>query len=356
MTPDGCLAVSGSDDMTVRVWDLARGQCLRTLEGHHNWIGSVNVTPDGRRAVVGNGGPLGGTSGTLRLWDLEVGRCLRVFEGHSGQISSVTVTSDGYRAVSGSGDNTLRLWDLETGACLRTFTGHSAKVTSVGVTPDGWHAFSGSADETVRVWDVESGACMTVLDCSSAVTAVAVAGRGHVICAGTQGGEVLFLELHGVPFGPAILTAANPQQARCPVCGQEFVPPPGVVVAIQDGGQGSPTLAEGFGVQDTSIIHRPPATSSRASSAFLSSCPHCQHPLKFNPFFSAAEDYADVLRRGLEYSRREKGPDHEEILAHLTAMAVHLAANGKPDEACEYKREHDEIAARVAGKRKDVSP
>ena len=53
-----------------------------------------------------------------------------------------------------------------------------------------------------------------------------------------------------------------------------------------------------------------------------SACPHCQHPLQFNPFFAAAEDYAEVLSRGLEQSRREKGADHEETLAHLAALAA----------------------------------
>ena len=56
---------------------------------------------------------------------------------------------------------------------------------------------------------------------------------------------------------------------------------------------------------------------------------------------------ADVLRRGLAFSRREKGADHEETLAHLAALAVHLENAGKHTEAAELKREHDDLAARV---------
>ena len=37
--------------------------------------------------------------------------------------------------------------------------------------------------------------------------------------------------------------------------------------------------------------------------------------------FADADDYAEVLRRGLEQSRREKGDDHEKTLAHLAALA-----------------------------------
>ena len=51
MTPDGKRAVSGSDDKTLKVWDLESGRELRTLEGHADWVKAVAVTPDGKRAV-----------------------------------------------------------------------------------------------------------------------------------------------------------------------------------------------------------------------------------------------------------------------------------------------------------------
>jgi hypothetical protein len=135
-------------------------------------------------------------------------------------------------------------------------------------------------------------------------------------------GEVLFAEIRNIPSGAAILTAAKPQQARCPMCGQEFAPPPAVVAAIQD-----------------------QSANQNSKSGILSHCPHCQHSLQFNPFFSDAEDYAEVLRRGLEFSRREKGNDHEETLAHLAALAAHLEKTGKSPEARALAEERDRLAA-----------
>jgi len=32
--PDGRLVVSGSEDSTLKVWDVATGECVATLEGH----------------------------------------------------------------------------------------------------------------------------------------------------------------------------------------------------------------------------------------------------------------------------------------------------------------------------------
>ena len=38
MFPDGRRVVSGSFDETLKVWDVATGECVATLEGHSNWV------------------------------------------------------------------------------------------------------------------------------------------------------------------------------------------------------------------------------------------------------------------------------------------------------------------------------
>ncbi|MEI7899955.1 MAG: hypothetical protein WCK89_06855 [bacterium] len=129
------------------------------------------------------------------------------------------------------------------------------------------------------------------------------------------------------------------------MCDQEFAPPPAVIAAMQERSQESEVRSQ---KGELSCLDLP--ASAFADLRLLSACPHCQHPLQFNPFFSAAEDYADVLRRSLEYSRREKGTDHEETLAHLVALAVHLENAGKTVEAAEFRHEHDEMVAKKNAK------
>ena len=151
MTPDGHRAISGSDDRTLRVWDLESGICLNTLEGHSGTVTSVSLTPDGRRAISGS------DDHTLRVWNLESGCCVRTLEGHIRGVTSVSVVPDGRRAVSGSDDHTLRVWDLESGTCLRTIEGHRGSVSSMSITPDCRLAISAHMDSRLRVWDLESG-------------------------------------------------------------------------------------------------------------------------------------------------------------------------------------------------------
>ena len=158
VTPDGQRAVSGSNDFTLKVWDLESGKELQTLSGHQGSVRAVAVTPDGQRAVSGS------SDDTLKVWDLESGKRLQTLSGHRDIVRAVAVTPDGQRAVSGSFDGTLKVWDLESGKELQTLSGHRDIVLAVAVTPDGQRVVSGSSDGTLKVWDLESGQQLRTLD------------------------------------------------------------------------------------------------------------------------------------------------------------------------------------------------
>ena len=53
-SPDGTKVASGSDDNTVKLWDVTSGECLQTLEGHSSYVMSVSFSPDGTKVASGS--------------------------------------------------------------------------------------------------------------------------------------------------------------------------------------------------------------------------------------------------------------------------------------------------------------
>lgn len=67
-SPDGRTLASGSYDHTVKLWDLATRELLRTLEGHTDIILSVTFLPDGGTLASESRGRV------VKLWDPATGK------------------------------------------------------------------------------------------------------------------------------------------------------------------------------------------------------------------------------------------------------------------------------------------
>ncbi|MEH2436138.1 MAG: ribosome assembly protein 4, partial [Nostoc sp.] len=147
-SPDGKTLASGSDDNTIRLWDVSTGKAIKTLTGHSNSVISVGFSPDGKTLASGSG------DNTIKLWDVSTGKAIRTLTGHSSSVNSVGFSPDGKTLASGSFDKTIKLWDVSTGKAIKTLTGHSSSVISVGFSPDGKTLASGSDDKTVILWDL----------------------------------------------------------------------------------------------------------------------------------------------------------------------------------------------------------
>ncbi len=89
MTPDGKQIVSGSQDKTVRVWDIETGKTLRVIRGEvapGNWgmIFALALSPDGGQLAVGGQfhGSNRAVGSAIRLHDFASGKLETLFKGH----------------------------------------------------------------------------------------------------------------------------------------------------------------------------------------------------------------------------------------------------------------------------------
>ena len=176
LSADGQTLASGSEDQTIKLWNLETGQVNRTLTGHTASVRSVSLSSDGQTLASGS------SDNTIKLWIVQTGAVRQTLEGHSDSIWSVAFDRTGQLLISGSGDNTIKLWNVQTGQLRQTLEGHSGPVYSVALSPDGQNLASGSGDRTIKLWNAQTGALRyTLEEHGDAVRSVAFSPDGQQI-------------------------------------------------------------------------------------------------------------------------------------------------------------------------------
>jgi WD40 repeat protein len=177
-TPEGTVAVSGSEDKTLKIWDVQTGKLIRTLSGHRHFVTCLDVSPDGRLIASGS------YDDTVRLWDLHTGEELAVFSGHEGAISGIAFSPDGrFLASCAVNDTTTRLWDVRTLKESRSFD-NAYSFRNVAFSPDGKYLVMVGSWQ--RVLDLATGEIVRVFKEPSSES-VAFSPNGHLIACGGSG-------------------------------------------------------------------------------------------------------------------------------------------------------------------------
>lgn len=134
----------------IHLCNARSGKELRIISGHEDLILSLGFNPDGKLIASGS------QDATMKLWDVASGRNLGVFKGHSDDVNSVAFSPNGTAIVTGSADNTARVWNLKTRETVHTLIGHKHEVKQVCFSPNG-KTVASADDETVKLWDASSG-------------------------------------------------------------------------------------------------------------------------------------------------------------------------------------------------------
>jgi WD40 repeat protein/class 3 adenylate cyclase/tRNA A-37 threonylcarbamoyl transferase component Bud32 len=150
-----CILVACLDRM-MRLWDVATGRLLTTLE---NTTGGTffcaTCSDDGSRIAIGS------EDGIVTIWRPirkgAGGREGRVLHGHDGAPSHAWFSPDGSRIVTSAYDGTVKVWDTETLRDVSVFHGHAAAILHSVFSRDGKRIHSLSVDGVLKVWDAETG-------------------------------------------------------------------------------------------------------------------------------------------------------------------------------------------------------
>eukprot|EP00299_Pterocystis_sp_00344_P012055 c5735_g1_i3.p1 GENE.c5735_g1_i3~~c5735_g1_i3.p1 ORF type:complete len:598 (+),score=98.04 c5735_g1_i3:56-1795(+) len=144
---DGKLLCTGGKEGVVQVFDVNNRNPLRKYRKHQGPVRSTRFVPHTSHLISGS------DDKTLRLFDIPTQSQLCLFEAHEDQVRCVAPL-DSNVFVTGSYDHTVRIWDARTGRCSITMT-CDGPVEALQILPG--NSLLASADGTcVRFWDILS--------------------------------------------------------------------------------------------------------------------------------------------------------------------------------------------------------
>ena len=208
---DNKYIVSGSEDMTVRVWNLQRAVEEAIIQEHNSKVIGITITGDNKYivfctqdntiriwsfkdknniAILRRDSPfltacivatsddqyiLSGSLDTVRIWNIpeEVAlagdkgwvngiarmfatKYIREIDTSSGlRVRTIAITSDNEYIVTGSGDYPIKIWSFKDLKEIGALEGHTHPVVRVGITSDKNYIITVDAEKIVRIWSLQ---------------------------------------------------------------------------------------------------------------------------------------------------------------------------------------------------------
>lgn len=229
---EGDLIFSAAKDKSPSIWYSSNGERLGTFDGHDGVVWCVDVDWKSSKALTGSGDM------TVRLWDVESGKCLNTIDRDSsvrtclfsysgnmvaystdramnkpceiffadvrdpsqlGESVTRTTVTDNDKVTSilwGSLDETvvtghesgkLTQWDLKTNKVVTTVSEHTGNINDMQPSKDGTMFITASKDHTSKLFDTESVECMKTYKTDRPVNSACISPNlEHVVVGGGQ--------------------------------------------------------------------------------------------------------------------------------------------------------------------------
>ncbi|CDO70898.1 hypothetical protein BN946_scf184829.g6 [Trametes cinnabarina] len=199
--PYGTLVSASQEDSQPRVWDLLSGEEIGRLRGHRGTVKCIQV--EDQICLTGS------EDCTVRVWDLR-----RVDEDEEWEAGEMLSLSDVAEEDESTGDGERQkpngIRDGESsrpssvaereGACIRVLEGHTKAVTAMYFEDE--CLVTGASDKTMRQWDLNTGQCVMTMDILWAISHPPTSAPGAALPAHLFPGAAAAAGTFAVPTPP----------------------------------------------------------------------------------------------------------------------------------------------------------
>uniref|UniRef100_A0A7M5TY35 Uncharacterized protein n=1 Tax=Clytia hemisphaerica TaxID=252671 RepID=A0A7M5TY35_9CNID len=149
---------TGSQDKTIRLWDINTGKQKLVIKAHKREIRALAFGATGHRKLYS-----AGDDRQLLCHDVEVNRVIQKFKGQTSVIYDMAIYHPENLLISCGRDKLLKVHDLRTEKIVRSMRGHTNTVSQVVTNNFHKMVISAGHDSTIRLWDIGDGRCISTL-------------------------------------------------------------------------------------------------------------------------------------------------------------------------------------------------
>ena len=190
VTPAGNSIVSGADDGTLTIWDIASQTRFVSTHEYSDRINDMILSPDGNVLVTAY------ENGNISMWNAASQELIRTLNTGDSSPTCLAYSPDGVWLAAGFEDNSIHIWNSGDGIEAFKLEDHSGDINDLEFSSNGMFLASGSEDKTIRIWDMTDEAKMIqiIKDNSGQVLTVSFSADNAYLLGSTQEGEIKLWE------------------------------------------------------------------------------------------------------------------------------------------------------------------
>ncbi len=175
-SPDGERLVSGSDDYTIKVWDIQDNRHIVTLRHITDYaqsqIKKVAFSPDGQQIIS--------AGFHLKIWDIHTLREISTIR-HDAWIYTLAFSTDGEMLAYGDTSGKIVVRKIKTHQEVIQFQADSDVITTVKFSPNNTTLASGGINGGIKLWNIKNWERIGTLPTNGTVTDINYSPNGNIL-------------------------------------------------------------------------------------------------------------------------------------------------------------------------------